>query len=296
MATIIRYTSLFAGEVQLSLPASEGFGQMRFSNACCKWHCRHKFIRYGGTKRCVRNFPLTASAVTSQRIDQLHRLCKPDHTSWTSQSHATEETRDWHELAAVLSNETVEDAEISEYRQITPRTGVPVFVMLPLDTVWVTEKDGRLVSQLKREQSLDKGLEALCKAGVEGVMVDVWWGLTERAPHEYDFSAYANLFEKIHRNGLKVQAVMSFHAAGDNVGDTCQVPLPAWVMEVGEIDPDIWYTDSSGIRNRECLSLGCDKLPIFHGRTPVQCYHDFISAFSDQFHTLFGMLLAIVWK
>ena len=32
--------------------------------------------------------------------------------------------------------------------------------------------------------------------------------------------------------GLKLQAVMSFHACGGNVGDYAQVPLPKWVMKV----------------------------------------------------------------
>lgn len=31
---------------------------------------------------------------------------------------------------------------------------------------------------------------------------------------------------QVAEHGLKVQAVMSFHAAGGNVGDTCKVPLP----------------------------------------------------------------------
>jgi len=43
--------------------------------------------------------------------------------------------------------------------------------------------------------------------------------------------------------GLKVQAVMSFHAAGGNVGDTCKIPLPKWVVDIGERNPDIFYTD-----------------------------------------------------
>jgi beta-amylase len=43
--------------------------------------------------------------------------------------------------------------------------------------------------------------------------------------------------------GLKVQAVMSFHAAGGNVGDTCKIPLPKWVLDIGERNPDIFYTD-----------------------------------------------------
>lgn len=42
---------------------------------------------------------------------------------------------------------------------------------------------------------------------------------------------------------MKVQAVMSFHAAGGNVGDTCKIPLPKWVLDIGERNPDIFYTD-----------------------------------------------------
>jgi hypothetical protein len=36
---------------------------------------------------------------------------------------------------------------------------------------------------------------------------------------------------------------MSFHAAGGNVGDTCKIPLPKWVLDIGERNPDIFYTD-----------------------------------------------------
>jgi beta-amylase len=107
-------------------------------------------------------------------------------------------------------------------------------------------------------------------------------------PGIYDFSAYKRLFQKVQESGLKVQAVMSFHAAGGNVGDTCKVPLPQWVLEVGVEDPDIFYTDQAGYRNKECLSLGCDEVPIFWGRTPVDMYRDFIAAFGDNFDSLFG--------
>ena len=69
------------------------------------------------------------------------------------------------------------------------------------------------------------------QAGVEGVMVDIWWGIVEHAgPQLYDFSAYQRLFSRIAGSGLKVQAVMSFHAAGGNVGDTCNINLPSWVV------------------------------------------------------------------
>lgn len=81
---------------------------------------------------------------------------------------------------------------------------------------------------------------------------------------------------------------MSFHAAGGNVGDTCKIPLPSWVLVVGERNPDVFFTDKAGVRNRECLSLGCDTQPLFHGRSPLAMYHDFIEAFADEFDYMFG--------
>ena len=42
---------------------------------------------------------------------------------------------------------------------------------------------------IKREKALEVGLQTLKQAGVEGVMVDVWWGIVENAgPGQYDFS------------------------------------------------------------------------------------------------------------
>ncbi len=171
----------------------------------------------------------------------------------------------------------------------SPQQGCPVYVMLPLDTVWVVERDGKKVSVLKKERSLEIALHTLKQAGVEGVMVDVWWGIVERGgPRSYDFSAYESLFRKVARAGLKVQAVMSFHGAGGNVGDTCKIPLPKWVLDIGDKNPDIYYTDKSGHRNRECLSLGCDDEAMFWGRTPVDMYGDLIEAFGEKFHSIFG--------
>ena len=48
----------------------------------------------------------------------------------------------------------------------------------------------------------------------------------------YDFSGYRAFVQVAKRMGLKLQAVMSFHACGANVGDTAQVPLPEWVLKV----------------------------------------------------------------
>ena len=60
----------------------------------------------------------------------------------------------------------------------------------------------------------------------------VQWGAVERQPGQYDWSGYQELFTMVKAKGLRVQAVMSFHACGGNVGDYAQVPLPDWVLKV----------------------------------------------------------------
>ena len=75
------------------------------------------------------------------------------------------------------------------------------------------------------------------------------WGICERhGPKQYDFSAYIELFKKARKHGLKVQAVMSFHAGGGNVGDgSCDIPLPPWVLEVSQPDDLLWLTSKQSI-------------------------------------------------
>lgn len=70
---------------------------------------------------------------------------------------------------------------------------------------------------------------------------------------------------------------MSFHQCGGNVGDAVNIPIPEWVVAVEQQDPDIFYTDKSGNRDQEYISLGVDNLPLFRGRTPVQVQSDIIT-------------------
>lgn len=53
---------------------------------------------------------------------------------------------------------------------------------------------------------LTNDLNALKKTGVDGVMVDCWWGLVEaKGPKLYDWSAYRNLFDIVREVKLKLQ-------------------------------------------------------------------------------------------
>eukprot|EP00884_Botryococcus_braunii_P020130 jgi/Botrbrau1/6800/Bobra.0153s0003.1 len=162
-----------------------------------------------------------------------------------------------------------------------------IFVMLPMDIVTVGElSEGKEASFIHapclNATLLGKQFEALREGGASGVMLDVWWGICERhGPQQYDFTAYMELFKKAKKHGMKVQAVMSFHQGGGNVGDgSTYIPLPPWVQEAGEAArQEIFYTDKNLGRDREYISLGCDHLPVLAGRTPLEVYADFVHEF-----------------
>lgn len=178
-----------------------------------------------------------------------------------------------HTLSGVHHNNNKDDSK------------VPVFVMLPLDTV----THG---GHLNKPRAMNASLMALKSAGVEGVMVDAWWGLVEKdGPLKYNWEGYAELVQMVQRHGLKLQVVMSFHQCGGNVGDSCSIPLPPWVLQEISGNPDLVYTDRSGRRNPEYISLGCDSLPVLGGRTPVQVYSDYMRSFRDRFSEYLGEVI-----
>lgn len=152
---------------------------------------------------------------------------------------------------------------------------VPVYVMLPLEMITVD-------NVLEDENTIREQLSKLKAAGVDGVMVDVWWGIVEsKCPQQYDWTAYKSLFQIVQECGLTLQAIMSFHQCGGNVGDAVDIPLPQWVLDIGESDPDIFYTNRKGNRNKEYLTLGVDDKPLFEGRTAVEIYRDYMRSFKQ---------------
>ncbi|KAJ8426732.1 hypothetical protein Cgig2_011553 [Carnegiea gigantea] len=152
---------------------------------------------------------------------------------------------------------------------------VPVYVMLPLGVV--TAKN-----VFENQDEIRRQLYKLEEAKVDGVMVDVWWGIIEsRGPKQYEWGAYRSLFQLVEECGLKVQAIMSFHQCGGNVGDVVYIPLPQWVLDLGESNPDIFYTNRRGTRNKEYLTFGVDNEPLFQGRTAVQIYRDYMKSFRE---------------
>lgn len=83
-----------------------------------------------------------------------------------------------------------------------------MFVMLPVDAVG----EG---GQVRRWKVMAQSFKALVMAGVEGVVMEVWWGLVEREqPWVYDWQGYLELVALAKRCGLKVRAVLAFHQCG----------------------------------------------------------------------------------
>eukprot|EP00931_Biecheleriopsis_adriatica_P060881 TRINITY_DN36572_c0_g1_i1.p1 TRINITY_DN36572_c0_g1~~TRINITY_DN36572_c0_g1_i1.p1 ORF type:complete len:857 (-),score=154.33 TRINITY_DN36572_c0_g1_i1:44-2614(-) len=154
---------------------------------------------------------------------------------------------------------------------------MPVFMMLPLD--WASE-DGR---GLRDESRLRQQLATIKACGVSGVMADVWWARSEAEPGQYHFGCVQSLCALLKEMQLQLQAVMSFHRCGGNVGDSVTVSLPVWVLDVAR-EKQLLYCDMYGEASEECLSLAADTAAAFPGanraRTALDCYGDFTAAFA----------------
>lgn len=73
----------------------------------------------------------------------------------------------------------------------------------------------------------------------------------------------------------------------------CSIPLPPWVLEEISKNPDLVYTDKSGRRNPEYISLGCDDVAVLRGRTPIQVYSDFMRSFRERFKDYIGGVVVV---
>ncbi|KAL5995301.1 beta-amylase [Asimina triloba] len=149
-----------------------------------------------------------------------------------------------------------------------------LFVGLPLDCY-----------NLQHTKAIAAGLKALKLLGVDGVDLPVWWGIVEKdAPGSYDWSSYLAVANMVRETGLKLRVTVCFHASEKGL----MIPVPQWVSDLGDAEPDIFFTDRSGRRCRECLSLGVDNLPVLNGKTPMQVFEEFLHSFKSSFSGLLG--------
>lgn len=167
---------------------------------------------------------------------------------------------------------------------------VPIFVMMPVDSFGI---DTSGAPRIRRIKALTISLKALKLAGVHGIAVEVWWGIVERfSPFVYNWSLYEELFKLISESGLKLHVALSFHS---NMHSSSRVKggvsLPLWIVEIGDLNKDIYYRDQNGFSNDDYLTLGVDELPLFCGRTALQCYEDFMFSFINKFESFIGSVI-----
>ncbi|XP_019169362.1 PREDICTED: beta-amylase 1, chloroplastic-like isoform X2 [Ipomoea nil] len=236
----------------------------RFSSFCC---CRVGSARAAGSVGTVGLLPPIHTRFPARKLTLYSRL---DSSSSASSNDPDGELR--YELQHGVPT-----------HPHPHRRGTPVFVTLPVDAV--SSPSG----QMTRKKIMKHSFTALKTMGVEGVVMEVWWGLVEReSPRVYNWQGYLEIVALAKRIGLKVRAVMAFHQCGTGTNDPFWVPLPKWVLEEMEKDPDLAYSDRFGRRSLEYISLGCDVLPILHGRSPVQAYTDFMKDFKEIFKAFLG--------
>lgn len=156
-----------------------------------------------------------------------------------------------------------------------------VFVMLPLTTF---KQDGGL----QDKGALAWRLDRLKDAGVDGFMVDLWWGITEPSPKKYNFDSTREIVQMAQERGMKAQLVASFHRCGGNVGDDCDIKLPQFVLD----QPDVWYKAVDQKEDTEYISLFADNVTI-SGRTPIQMYHDWFAALLEALGDLSSVIAEV---
>ncbi|KAI3681757.1 hypothetical protein L6452_36561 [Arctium lappa] len=169
----------------------------------------------------------------------------------------------------------------TEERDFSGTPHVPVYVMLPLGII-------NMECELVDPDDLLNQLRMLKSVDVDGVMVDTWWGIVEtNSPQQYNWKGYKKLFKIVRALDLKLQVVMSFHECGGNVGDDVHIPLPKWVTQIGQENPDIYFTDRDGRRNPESLTWGIDKERVLKGRTAIEVYFEYMRSFRVEFDEFF---------
>lgn len=162
------------------------------------------------------------------------------------------------------------------------KDGVKLYVGLPMNSI-------SECNAINHSKAISAGLRALKLLGVEGVELPIWWGVAEKeSMGKYEWSGYLSLVDMIQKSGLKLHVSLCFHASKEE-----NIPLPKWIREVGESQPDIFFADRSGKRYTDCLSFGVDNLPVFDGKTSMQVYKGFLESFKTVFAPFMGSTITV---
>lgn len=138
--------------------------------------------------------------------------------------------------------------------------------------------------QVNDRAEFQRQLAIARQIGVDGVSVDIWWGLVEKAgDQQFDWRYYDAIFSDIRAAELKIIPIMAFHQCGGNVGDDCDIPLPPWLWQhfrqQGVAAADLQYQSEFGNRSVETIALWADQWILPQ-------YLEFMQAFAARYAAL----------
>ena len=126
-------------------------------------------------------------------------------------------------------------------------------------------------NKIHDEQLLEIWLYKLYKAGVDGVVIDIIWGIIEKETGKYDFSCYKQLIELCKKYQFKVTVCLAFHKCDG-------IKIPEHIYKNG-----FFCKDVNGTFDDQYISPFFDMCVLEDSRTPLQCYSQVMIAFRDEF-------------
>lgn len=126
----------------------------------------------------------------------------------------------------------------------------------------------------------DSHLAIMKQNGVHAVSTDVWWGLIEPIEGQFNWSYYDKLSDHIIRAGLKWIPILSLHQCGGNVGDTANVPIPAWIWtklsaKIADGLPiDVQFVSEQGNSSVEYVSFWATHLVLPEYRAVMEAFQE----------------------
>lgn len=132
-------------------------------------------------------------------------------------------------------------------------------------------------------QAFESDLQTAKNMGLDGISVDIWWGLVEgKGDQQFDWRYYHKMVNLLAKYQLQWIPIMSFHQCGGNVGDTCDIPIPSWIWThfEGVAADDLKFKSEQGNYASETLSIW--QSPAVLAEILKQ-YQQFMEAFEAEF-------------
>ena len=140
------------------------------------------------------------------------------------------------------------------------------YVQMPINLIEFENNN-----QIHDEQLLEIWLYKLYKAGVDGVVINIIWGIVEKEAGKYDFSCYKQFIEICKKYQLKVTVCLAFHRCDG-------IQIPEHIYKNGFFCKDVNETFDD-----QYISPFFDMCVLDDSRTPLQCYSQLMIAFRDEF-------------